>query len=133
LLGVRHDTQAYEVDSIHWLSEHLDSPILESDERLGHIAEGTVGIVKRPGLPGAMFRNATVQDLPAGAVCLMEDSWTTSGVNDFPRGEIVLPARNCSWILDASNVVYCGGPTSDRAVMFITSFVGSMMVYGPDD
>jgi hypothetical protein len=133
LLGVRHDTQAYEVDSVRWLSEHLDSPILESDERLGHIAEGTVGIVKRPGLPSAMVHNLTVQNLPVGAVCLMEDSWTTSGVNDFPYGEVVLPARNSSWILEASNVIYCGGPATDRSIMFITTIVGSMMVYGPDN
>jgi hypothetical protein len=133
LLGVRHDTQAYEVDSVRWLSEHLDSPILESDERLGHIAEGTVGIVKRPALPSAMVHNVTVQGLPVGAVCLMEDSWTTSGVNDFPYGEVVLPARNCSWILEASNVMYCGGPATDRVVMFVTTIVGSMIVYGSDN
>jgi hypothetical protein len=132
LLGVRHDTQAYEVDSIRWLSEHLDSPILVSDERLGHIAEGTVGIVKRPALPGALMRNITVPNLPVGAICLVEDSWTTSGVNDFPHGEIILPASNYAWTLEAANVIYCGGPASDRAVMFVFSFVGSSIVYGPD-
>jgi hypothetical protein len=133
LLGVRHDTQAYEVDTIRWFSEHVDSPILVSDERLGHIAEGTVGIVKLPALPGAMIHNVTVQNLPVGAICLMEDSWTTSGVNDFPYGTVVLPVTNCTWILEASNVIYCGGPVTDRSIMFITTSVGSMIVYGPDN
>jgi hypothetical protein len=124
LLGVRHDTQAYEVDSVRWLSEHVDSPFLESDERIGHIAESTVGIEKHAALPDALRRNVTVTDLPIISICLMEDSWTTEGVNDFPRGEIVLAASNYTWALETGNVFYIGGPVTDRVVIFTISSVG---------
>jgi len=121
LLGVRHDTQAYEMDSLRWLSEHVASPFLESDERIGHIAESTVGIEKHTSLPDALRRNATFTDLPVISICLMEDSWTTEGVNDFPRGKVVLSASNYAWVLDSANVFYIGGPVTDRAVIFTIS------------
>ena len=129
LLGVRHDTQAYEVDSLRWLSEHVNSPFLESDERIGHIAEGMVGIEKHAALPDALKRNVTVTDLPVISICLVEDSWTTEGVNDFPHGKIVLPASNYTWVLESADVIYIGGPVSDRAVMFTISGVGFSPVH----
>jgi hypothetical protein len=129
LLGVRHDTQAYEVDSLRWLSEHVDSPFLETDERIGHIAESTVGIEKHAGLPDALKRNTTVTNLPVIAICLMEDSWTTEGVNDFPHGKVVLTASNYTWALETANVFYIGGPVTDRAVIFTVSGVGLSAFY----
>lgn len=129
LLGVRHDTQAYEVDSIRWLSEHVDSPFLVSDERIGHIAESTVGIEKHAALPDVLKRNTTVTDLPVIAICLMEDSWTTEGVNDFPHGKVVLAASNYTWVLETANVFYIGGPVTDRAVIFTISGVGLSAIY----
>jgi hypothetical protein len=129
LLGVRHDTQAYEVDSLRWLSEHADSPFLESDERLGHIAESTVGIEKHAALPDALKRNATVEDLPVISICLMEDSWTTEGVNAFPNGEVVLSVSNYTWTLETANVFYIGGPVTDRAIIFTISGFGISATY----
>jgi hypothetical protein len=131
LLGVRHDTQAYEVDSLRWLSEHSNSPVVQSDERLGHIAESTVGIEKHSGLPGALIRNITVLTIPAGDICLVEDSWSTEGVNNFPYGEVVLPASNYTWALEAGNVLYIGGPPTDRVIMYTLSSVGIGIVYDP--
>jgi len=129
LLGVRHDTQAYEMDSIRWLSEHVDSPFLVSDERIGHIAESTVNIEKHAALPDALKRNTTVTNLPVIAICLMEDSWTTEGVNDFPYGKVVLAASNYTWVLETANVFYIGGPVTDRAVIFTISGVGLSAIY----
>ena len=129
LLGVRHDTQAYEVDSIRWLSEHVDSPFLETDERIGHIAESTAGMEKHAALPDALKRNVTVTDLPVISICLVEDSWTTKGVNDFPHGKVVLAASNYTWALETANVFYIGGPVTDRAVIFTISGVGLSAFY----
>lgn len=129
LLGVRHDTQAYEVDAIRWLSVHHDSPFLESDERLGHIANGTVGLGKHSALPSALLYNTTIDIIPEISTCLMEDSWTSEGVNNFPYGKVVLAPSNYTWALESSNVFYIGGPSTDRAVMFIRSGVGWWYVY----
>jgi hypothetical protein len=118
LLGVRHDTQAYEMDAIRWLTEKFDSPSLESDERLGHIAEAAFGIAKHPNLPGALIRNTTTTTLPVESIFLMEDSWTSSGVNDFPYGKVVLPMDNYTWALRSADVLYIGGPSTDRAILF---------------
>jgi len=130
LLGVRHDTQAYEVDAIRWLSEHNDSPFLESDERLGHIANGIVGLGKHSDLPGALLLNTTITTLEAGAIRLMEDSWASEGVNDFPYGKVVVAPSNYTWTLESSNVFYIGGPSTDRAIMFTRPIVGWLPVYG---
>lgn len=118
LLGVRHDTQAYEMDAIRWLTEGVDSPFLESDERLGHIAEAAFGVPKHPNLPGALIRNTTTTTLPVESIFLMEDSWVKSGVNDFPYGKVVVPMDNYTWALRSADVLYIGGPSTDRVVLF---------------
>jgi hypothetical protein len=126
LLGIRHDTQAYEVDAIDWLTGHAVSPILFTDERLGHVAESTVGLLKHNSLPGMIDRNVTI---PLLVWCLAEDSWTSKGVNNFPGGKVVFAEDSYALRLAAANVVYVGGPVTDRAVIFTTSVLGAAQTY----
>lgn len=114
-LGVRHDTAAYEVDAIEWFGWHMDSPRIVSDERLGRIAFSILWVEKRPGLPG-MLQNG--DPLSGGDVYLMEDSWTTVGVNNYPYGRVVVARSLYESILHEYNVVYIGGPISDRIFGF---------------
>jgi hypothetical protein len=128
LLGVRHDTQGYEIDSAAWISEHADSPLLFSDERLGYIAESTYGLPRYASLPSDLKRNVTLSDK---IHCLVEDNWVSQGVNVFPYGKVKLPENNYTWILESANVFYIGGPENDRAIMFMISPWGAFVVYNP--
>lgn len=118
LLGVRHDSQAYELDAMQWLSERTDEPSIASDERLAFMAHNTIWIEKRAHLPQDFARNNA---LSSDFFYIVEDSWTTSGVNDFPHGLTVIDEPDMEATLAQSNVIYVGGPVDDRLHIFTCS------------
>ena len=126
LLGVRHDTQAYEVDATTWIAEHSSSSWLASDERLCYIGQSMAGLPTHAFLPGDLRDNIS---LSPQVFCLVEDSWMSRGVNDYPNGKVVLPESNYTFKIEAANVFYIGGPSGDRAVVFFTSYMGERTVY----
>lgn len=128
LLGVRHDTQAYEVDALTWVDDHLVTQKVISDERIGYISWVLFGVAKDAGLPVYMKTNFTIS---ADWVCVAEDSWTDRGVNCYPVGRIVVQKENFTRILSAANVLYVGGPVDDRVETFRGSVIGASVVYSP--
>jgi len=128
LTGVRHDTQEYEVDALSWLSTSAGSSnMLQSDERLSYVAMAMFDFVKMPYLPTRM---AEEEIMGAGAYYIMEDEWTTEGVNNYPSGH---PVINDTWaflIQSSSNVYYIGGPSEDRILVFSPSIQGMDAVFG---
>ena len=129
LLGVQHDTQAYEIDATTWIAEHASSPWLVTDERLGYIGQSMAGLPKYSSLPGDLRDNIS---LSPELFCLVEDSWMSRGVNDYPNGKILLPESNYTYKIEAANIFYIGGPSGDRAVMFFTSYMGEVTIYRLD-
>jgi len=115
LLGVRHDSQAYELDAIEWLPDHTDAPSVVSDERLAFMAHSTIWVEKRPYLPQNLMRGYVL--LP-DFYYIVEDRWTTSGVNNFPYGLAVVDSERLETALYKSNVLYVGGPVDDRIIVF---------------
>ncbi len=118
LLGVRHDSQAYEIDSMHWLSEHSDNPSLVSDERLSFMARSTMWIEKSSHLPNDMIFGGAL--LPQ-FYYMAEDNWIVTGVNVFPSGLVFIDEQTMELALDRSNVVYMGGPADDRLYIFTSN------------
>lgn len=127
LLGVRHDTQGYELDAVGWFARHSELPVLVSDERLGHVANSTAGLTKYASLPTDILQNNPIFYTN---YYLVEDSWTTRGVNAFPYGKVVEPKVKFVKMIEAANVFYLGGPFDDRATIFGGSFIGQNAVYG---
>jgi len=130
LLGVRHDTQSYEVDAIDWVVRVNNVPCVVSDERISYIAVSMFGVAKASYLPSDMLKNVSLASLYILDNNLFEDSWTTTGVNAYPFGLIVLPQQNYTWIKEAGNVVYIGGPTEDHIVNVLGSRLGETAIYG---
>ena len=129
LLGVRHDTQGYELDSIEWLANHAESPIVvATDERMAYITQATIDAHADPGLPQYLIDPQLFPNFLYYYV--LEDSWTTLGVNNFPHGKLVLSQATYEQRLKASDVFYVGGPSNDRVVVFLASEMGSRSVYG---
>lgn len=126
LLGVRHDTQGYEIDAVEWITGHAASPKLISDERIGYIGLSIADLTKYSSLPQYLSKNLSIA---LELTCLIEDSWTTEGVNDYPFGKYVLPESNYTLTLSASNVYYLGGSAGDRLIVFSMSEFGSATVY----
>lgn len=118
LLGVRHDTQAYEVDALQWISDSSFNPLLVSDERLSFIALNTIWVEKRSYLPNNLLDGT---GLDRGYFYVLEDDWSSQGVNIFPSGLAVIPEPTMERVLNGSNVVYIGGPVDDRIVAFCES------------
>jgi len=125
LLGVRHDTQAYEVDAIEWLKDHGASLPLVTDVRIGFIAGSVAHLPQYPDLPHYLELNLS---LSIDAYYLMEKSWMTRGVNDYPRGEVVVGESNYTLTKAANNVIYVGGPVGDCATILVGSEVGQSLV-----
>jgi hypothetical protein len=127
LLGVRHDTQAYEVDALGWLENRDDVITVVSDERLSYIARSLYGYHAGSTLPYYL-------DIPPPFPAYqwyfaMEDSWTTEGVNNYPEGKFVVSEEVYTLILEASNVLYVGGPEDDRIHIFLSSYFGGDIIY----
>jgi hypothetical protein len=128
LLGVRHDTQPYEVDALNWLDHRYEPLTVISDERIGYIASSTIMIHKDSSLPDILAHNETF--LWYTWFYMIEDSWTTVGVNNFPHGKYVLPESRYANLKEAANVFYVGGPVYDHVVIFQASEMGSNAIYG---
>jgi len=126
LLGVRHDTQIYELDTIEWVVTHGNSPLVSTDERLAYMVQSTFGLPRTTFLPMALQRNWS---LSPEFYYLAEDSWASKGVNSYPNGKIVLPLSDFTLRLEATNVLYIGGPIGDRAIVFMSTGLGDYMVY----
>jgi len=129
LLGVRHDTQSYEIDAMEWLVEMSSSPTIISDERMAYIAHVTTSAHSDSVLPRYFSEGAGFP--PFTWYYVMEDSWTTVGVNDYPNGKLVLSVERYTQASEAADVFYVGGPSGDRIVMFLVSYVGSNTVFVP--
>ena len=124
LLGVRHDTQEYEVDALSWIvdtSGNSSSLRIQSDERISHIAMSLFGIDKENNLPSELRLNLS---LPPNIMFVLEHSWTTTGVNDYPRGEVVLAPEYVRLLLSVEDVMYVGGDHSDQLVIFTATSIG---------
>lgn len=128
LIGVRHDTQSYEVDAMSWLrSSSGQSCGLQSDERLSYIAMALFDFDKEPRLPS---RLGAYQLLGPGTFYAIEEEWSTAGVNDFPRDRVVLDASFVDATLLSSDVVYVGGPNTNQITIFSASLLGQEIVFG---
>jgi hypothetical protein len=122
LTGVRHDTQRYEADAFGWLSTSAGAnATVQSDERLSYIGDALYDIAKTPWLPQ---RLTDQNQLGVGGYFVFEDEWMTKGVNDFPNGNKVISSAWMSVLLESSNVLYLGGPSHDRIVVFEASETG---------
>jgi len=121
LLGVRHDTQAFEVDALEWIDGHTNAIRVISDERISYISWSMFGLMRDSGLPLYLKHNVTI--LP-GWMCVIEDRWTKNGVNAYPEGNVVVPEPEYTRVQLVANVLYIGGPPDDRAIIFVGSGIG---------
>ena len=122
LIGVRHDTQAYEVDALTWADGAVGNDMfIQTDERLAYNARALFDFAKSPGLPVVL----NSYEIPNRAIyCMLELSWITHGVNSYPNGYIVLDEDHLLLVLQMSNILYAGGPESDELLIFRTSSIG---------
>lgn len=111
LLGVRHDTAAYEADAVEWIAAHDGAPQVVSDERVGRIAYSLIWVEKRSYLPHDLLTDVPMQP---GMYYVMEDSWMSVGVNDYPYGRAIIPESLYLETLEESNVLYVSGPMANR-------------------
>ena len=127
LLGVRHDTQPFEMEALVWVSSHNETPNFVSDERISYVAHALYGGYKNSYLPNYIMTNRT---LSPQNFYVVEESWTTLGVNDFPRGTVVIPSWNYTRTTSAADTVLISGPVGDRIQIFTASGLGAYHVYG---
>jgi hypothetical protein len=121
LLGVRHDTQDYELDALEWTRERSDVSGLQSDQRIAYLALRVYGLPAEATLPQYLRLGIPT---PVGSLCVVEDDWAVSGVNDYPRGELVLSKAYYLSFLEMNNVVYAGGPVSNHLYVSLLSEEG---------
>ncbi len=129
LLGVRHDTQDYEVDALEWMGNQPEAKSIVSDERISYLARSVIGVSKDSSLPQYIATNTSFPSYIW--FYIIEDSWTTIGVNNYPSGELVVSLSYYERMTEAADVFYLGGPAGDNLVVFLASPIGSNTVYGP--
>lgn len=128
LLGVRHDTQAYEVDGIRWIAGAQLLPHMVSDERLSYIGQAMADIPKDNSLPTHFATNYT---LPPFWIGVLEYDWLSTGVNNYPEGLEVVSKSDYIRVMEHSNVFYVGGPLENRLIIYSTSYVGNFQIVQP--
>lgn len=119
LVGIRHDTQQYEVDAIAWVDVHAGSSYtLRCDERLSYDAQALYDFGKDPYLPSIL----AAYNISAFRIMnVLLEEWMVIGVNDYPRGHPVLDAEYVDLVLMYSDVRYVGGPEANQLFLFQTS------------
>ena len=130
LLGVRHDTQAYEIDGVKWIAGAEPQPHMVSDERLSYIGQAMADIPKDNNLPNHFATNYT---LPPFYVGVLEYDWLSTGVNNYPEGLMVLSESDYVRVMEHSNVLYVGGPFENRLIIYATSYIGYVQIVQPFD
>ncbi len=128
LLGVKHDTQQYEVDGIKWIAGAQLSPHMVSDERLSYIGQAISDIPKDNSLPTHFATNYT---LPPFWIGVLEYDWLSTGVNNYPEGLVVVSQSEYVRVMEYSNVLYIGGPYENRLIIYATSFVSHVQIDKP--
>ena len=124
LVGIRHDTQQYEVDGMAWVKDHFDMPVsLKSDERLAYNARALFDFEKDPYLPSILVEGNLSR---LRSVNLMLEEWTTVGVNDYPRGYTILDGKYIDNVLLNSDILFVGGPDDNNVVVFKLSIVATV-------
>jgi hypothetical protein len=118
LLGVRHDTQAYEIDGIKWIASAQSDPHMVTDERLAYIGKAMADIPKDSSLPSQFATNYT---LPPFWLGVLEYDWLSTGVNNYPGGLVVVSKSDYTRVMEYSNVFYVGGPFENRLIIYATS------------
>ena len=123
LIGVRHDSQEYEVDAIEWVYVHAgSSSVLVSDERLSHDARALYDYEKKPDLPLALAE----ERLPRpSAFHMFLEEWAIVGVSIYPSGYHVLNETFVLAVLSASDVLYVGGPEANNIIVFSVTLIGA--------
>lgn len=126
LEGVRHDTQEYEVDSMDWVLSRVGTGVsLRSDERLSYLASAIHGLGRDPYLA----LNLSEEILPAYvSFNLLLEEWSSIGVNAYPHGRVFIDESLFVNLLQASNVLYIGGPSSNNAFVFRLSSFGEDVI-----
>jgi len=128
LLGVRHDTQGYELDALEWMGDQPKAKSILSDERICYLARSVIGVSKGSSLPQYIATNTSFPYYLW--FYIIEDSWTTIGVNNYPHGELVVNLSYYERMIEAADVFYLGGPAEDNLVVFLPSPIGSNTIYG---
>jgi hypothetical protein len=122
LVGVRHDTQAHEVDALAWIERSsADGTLLQSDERLSYIAMALYDFEKMPWLPRRLAAGGMLGE---GAYYVLEEEWMSKGVNAFPEGYLTIDPLIVNSHLSKSNVLYIGGPASNNIIVFSATAIG---------
>lgn len=127
LVGVRHDTQDYEVDALIWANDSSGGAFsVRSDERIAYTARALYDFGKSPYLP-SMLMSGTLSS--SSVLNMYEEEWSTIGVNDYPRGHPVVDASYVAYVLDGSNVFYVGGPSENNLIIYQTGIVGATVAF----
>lgn len=123
--GVRHDTQAYEIDAFEWtMSAHFnDTPYVNSDERMSYIAWTLYGLGKDNTLPRVLSQNTS---LIPGVYNLYQEFWATRGVNDFPAGLREISPEFMARLMAVEDVFYVGGPIGDQIFIIRHTWIGQI-------
>jgi len=129
LEGIRHDSQEYEIDALTWVyvNEGPDS-IIQSDERISYNGRALYDFVKRPHVPDYLMEQRLPSDI---SLNLYLEEWAVDGLNHYPSGYIVLDLDVATWALDASSVLYVGGPAEDNIIIFRSSEAGQSVLVIP--
>jgi len=116
LFGVENQTYWYEYDAVEWLSDKgVDG--YTSDQRLGETGWRLFDIEYGRGLPYDLREGIA---LNASSFYVVEESWTTTGAQEFPFGTVVLEDETLSAFEEEASVLYVGGSVDGQLTLVRT-------------
>ncbi len=121
--GVRHDTQPYEIELVDWMmagSQDVRYDVC-TDERLAYVVWALYGLGMNNSLPSMLQNN---NSLAPGVFYVYEEFWSVDGVNDYPNGVVTVSSEFVDSLMQVENVIYVGGPSDNRAVVWVPSWIG---------
>lgn len=116
LIGIRRDTQQYEVDCLEWVHNADGHEYwLVSDERISYNALALYDFNRSSTLPQKL-----VDQIPSyeGFLYVYIEEWAEKGVNDYPEGYVTPSREYVESVLSMSTLLYIGGPSECNIIAY---------------
>lgn len=118
LFGVHNQTYEYEVDALLWIDSHAGGARIDSDQRLGTVYGVLTG---SNGSIDLALRISEGRSVHGFDLLLLKSSWSVSGAQQFPLGQVVLDRELLDRFLDEQNVVYLAGPVENQLIVAMSA------------
>ncbi|MCK5038968.1 MAG: hypothetical protein KAS16_07690 [Thermoplasmata archaeon] len=113
--GIQEESYEYELDAMDWVAE-ANITAISTDQRIMDIIGPYFDIHAKWDLPWQLERGY----IGSNETAMVSEDWTSIGAQIFIMERVVIEEGTFNTLLNRSNVVYSGGPSTNNIYIIIT-------------